>query len=459
MVEICAINPAKEECSLLFELCNSMLADKSSQKYQQCWFSARCANMSNIVQSENRSLLLGVLTGAAGVGIALLWWRRYGKQGYFLGLPKNWSSGTDNQVQDNQGAVMVLQGRQLQMLEKLGSLLKSVEELKEEVKFLKETIPKLEEQIKDELRGKNDGRKVSPQHRSLKRKKSETTKASGEYPSSEEAESEGGYITAQTDTEAESEDEPGVGIVTAETAKITKDEAELRSFLQQADTSHRGSECEKQDGFRLLLNKQEKYGNKVEFLWRLARAYSDMFYLTDDVEEKKGFAADGKIVAGKAVELDDKSAGSHRWYAIMCGYMSEFENVQNKIKNGYLFKEHLDKAIQLHPEDPLQYYLLGRWCYAVSQLSWIERKVAATLFGNPPTATVQEALQNFLKAEEMHPAYSKYNYVFLAKCYKDLGQKALAIKYCDEASAMPSVTKEDIDAQKDLEALSVSLRQ
>ncbi|XP_073528650.1 regulator of microtubule dynamics protein 2-like [Phyllobates terribilis] len=414
--------------------------------------------MSNIIQSEQRSLLLGILSGAAGVGIALLCWRRYGKHGYFLGLPENWSSAT-KQDRDNQGAVVVLQGRQLQILEKLGSLLKSVEELREEVKFLKETIPKLEEQIKDELRGKNDGRKVSPQHRSLKRKKSEITKASGEYPSSEEAESEGGYLTAQTDTEVESEDEPGVGLVPSQTAKIPEEQAELHFLLKQADTSHNGTESEKQDGFRMLLNKQEKYGNKVEFLWRLARAYSDMFYLTNIVEEKRTYAADGKNVAGKAVELDDKSAGSHRWYAIMCGYMSEFDNVQNKIKNGYLFKEHLDKAIELHPEDPLQYYLLGRWCYAVSQLSWIERKVAATLFGNPPTATVQEALQNFLKAEEMHPGYSKYNYVYLAKCYKDLGQKLLALKYYDEASAMPSVTKEDIDAQKDLEALTVSLRQ
>ncbi|XP_073413613.1 regulator of microtubule dynamics protein 2-like [Dendrobates tinctorius] len=414
--------------------------------------------MSNIIHSEQRSLLLGILTGAAGVGIALFCWRRYGKHGYFLGLHENWSSAT-NQNHNNQGAVVVLQGRQLQILEKLGSLLKSVEDLREEVKFLKETIPKLEEQIRDELRGKNDGRKVSPQHRSLKRKRNEITKASGEYPSSEEAESEGGYLTAQTDTEVESEDEPGVGLLPTQTANIPEDQAELLSLLKQADANHNGSESEKQDGFRMLLNKQEKYGNKVEFLWRLARAYSDMFYLTNNVEEKKTYAADGKNVAGKAVELDEKSAGSHRWYAIMCGYMSEFDSVQNKIKNGYLFKEHLDKAIQLHPEEPLQYYLLGRWCYAVSQLSWIERKVAATLFGNPPTATVQEALQNFLKAEEMHPGYSKYNFVYLAKCYKDLGQKVLALKYYDEASAMPSVTKEDIDAQKDLEALTVSLRQ
>ncbi|XP_010166695.1 regulator of microtubule dynamics protein 2, partial [Antrostomus carolinensis] len=129
-------------------------------------------------------------------------------------------------------------------------------------------------------------------------------------------------------------------------------------------------------------------------------------------------------------------------FAIMCGYMSQFESVQNKIRNGYLFKEHLDKAIELKPQDPFLYYLNGRWCYSVAQLSWIEKKVAAALFGTPPTSTVEEALQNFLKAEEMRPGYSKYNYVYLAKCYKDLGQKNNALKYCDSALSILSVTNE-----------------
>ncbi|XP_075452592.1 regulator of microtubule dynamics protein 2 [Ascaphus truei] len=408
--------------------------------------------------SESKGLFLGMLAGAAGISFAFVCWKKLGIPGYFIGLPERSSVKDSSTFQNNQGAVMVLQGRQLQMLEKLSSLLESVKELKVEVQYLKDTIPKLEEQIRDELKGKNDVRRISPQHRAIKRKKSETNKGAVEYPSSEEAESEGGYITAHTDTEVESEDERERKRLNVQSTKVAEQGAELLSILQKADTSHCGCESDKQEGFRMMLDREEKFGNKVEFLWRLARAYGDMFDMTDDVEEKKNYADNGKSVAGKAIQLDHSSGRSHQWFAIMCGYMSEFESVQNKIKNGYLFKEHLDKAIELNPQDPLQYYLLGRWCYAVSQLSWIERKVAATLFGNPPTATIQEALQNFLKAEEMRPGYSKYNYVFLAKCYKDLGQKVDALKYCDAASAIVSVTKEDKDAQKDLEVLLASLR-
>ncbi|CDQ58538.1 unnamed protein product [Oncorhynchus mykiss] len=93
----------------------------------------------------------------------------------------------------------------------------------------------------------------------------------------------------------------------------------------------------------------------------------------------------------------------------------------------------------------------------VAQLSWIERKIAATLFGEPPSATVQDALNNFLKVEEIRPKYSKLNYVFLAKCYRDLGQKGQARKMWDAAASMETVSKEDEEAQKELDYLLPAL--
>ncbi|NWZ38694.1 RMD2 protein, partial [Brachypodius atriceps] len=388
---------------------------------------------------ENKGLILGIMAGTAGLSLVLVWYRKVRKPGaalrvhafHDIGNRIN-SAGLQNEAPSEQGAVMVLHGRQLQILEKLNGLLVSVDELKREVEFLKEAIPKLEELVRNELQGKGDVQRVSPSHRATRRRKAETASGARETTSSEEAESEGGYLTAHTDSEGDSEEEKRCMKSPDAIVKSEEDE-DLFNFLQQVDSLHKGSEDDKKEGFRLLLEKDDKYENCVDFLWRLARAYGDLFEMTTDAEEKRKYFS------------NVRNLQSNEWehlFAIMCGYMSQFESVQNKIRNGYLFKEHLDKAIELKPQDPFLYYLNGRWCYSVAQLSWLEKKVAAALFGTPPTSTVEEALQNFLKAEEMHPGYSKCNYVYLAKCYKDLGQKNNALKYCDSALSVLSVTNE-----------------
>ncbi|XP_058879792.1 regulator of microtubule dynamics protein 2 isoform X5 [Acipenser ruthenus] len=369
-------------------------------------------------QPDSRALVLSVLIGAAGISLALVWYKSR-KSRVYTTLTDYYLSNNERHLQFNAddrsgGAVLLFQGKQTEMLEKLNTLILCVSELKDEVKSLKEGIPKLQEQVREELRGKLESRRMSPLHRATRRKRTEIPRE--DCLSSEEAESEGGYVTAHTDTEEESDEgnkDPTVNFPTTEDLIEEKDEFTL--LMQKADSLHTGPESEKKEGFMMLLEKKDQYGQEVPFLWRLARSYGDMFDLTSDIEDKKSYTEAGKIFAEKAITLDPMSADSHQWFAIMCGYMSEYESVQNKIKNGYLFKDHLDKAIELKPQDPLSYYLLGRWCYAVSQLSWIERKVAATLFGNPPTATIQDALHYFHKVEEIRPCYSKFNYVCLAK--------------------------------------------
>ncbi|XP_053159509.1 regulator of microtubule dynamics protein 2 isoform X1 [Hemicordylus capensis] len=409
---------------------------------------------------ENKRLLFGLMAGAAGIGLVLIWYQR--TQKIRKTAVQNSETSTDLvdfpfETHNEQGTMMILQGRQLQILNKLNGLLGSVEELKREVAFLKEAIPRLEELVQDELQGKTDTPRSSPLHRATRKRKVETGRGVSDTTSSEEAESEGGYITAHTDTEGESEEEKGS--INSSISSLTPEEKiKLFHLLQEADRLHGGSDDEIREIFRLLRENEEKYKNSAGFLWRLTRAYGDMFEITTDAEEKKTYASEGKLVGQNALNLDSSSFESHQWFAIMCGYMSQFESTQNKIRNGYLFKEHLDKAIELKPQDPYLYYLTGRWCYEVAQLSWIEKKVATVLFGTPPTSTIHEALQNFLKVEELHPGYSKSSYLYLAKCYKELGQRTNALKYCETALSMLSVTREDKDAQKDLEALLPSLK-
>ncbi|KAF7669905.1 hypothetical protein LDENG_00115370 [Lucifuga dentata] len=407
-----------------------------------------------MAQADSKVLVLGALAGVAGISLAVVCYQslRSRRRGSWPGLYLN-------STNEHAAGVMVTAGSSLphgqtEVLERLEALIQCVSELKDEMKALKNALPTLQDQVREEFVGRSTAEggahRASPLLRTTpmrrKRAMSAAIGARAAAQSSEEAESEGGYMTALTDSEDEE-------LSDADEQPVDK----LSALIEKIDRLHQGTESDKRESLAILLEQKEEFGENSAFLWRLVRAYSDVHDVSFTMEEKKTHAEAGKKVGEEAVSLNPTCAESHKWYAIMCGIMADYDTIQNKIKNGYIFKDHLDKAIELKPQDPLSYYLLGRWCYAVAQLSWIERKVAATLFGEPPSSTVEDALQNFLKVEEIHPRYSKVNYVFLAKCYRDLGQMDKARKMYEAACSMNSVSKEDEDAQKELDSLCPSL--
>ncbi|XP_028279936.1 regulator of microtubule dynamics protein 2 isoform X2 [Parambassis ranga] len=401
-----------------------------------------------MAHTDSKVLALGALAGVAGISLAVVCYQNYASRrrcrsssapGIYLN--RNNQPGSAVMLVDGHG----LPTGQVEVLERLEALIKCVSELKDEMKALKTALPTLQDQVIEELRARDETR-----HRTTPtRRKRVAAVVAGPRPggrSSEEAESEGGYMTALTDSEEEElSDEAQSG----EEQPVDR----LCVLLERVDRLHKGGESDKMESLNILLEQREEFGQSSSFLWRLTRAYCDLHDISSTLEEKKTYAQTGKRVGEEAVTLNPTCAESHQWFAILCGVMTEYDTLTDKIKNGYVFKEHLEKAIELKPQDPLSYYLLGRWCYTVAQLSWLERKIAANLFGEPPTATVEEALNNFLKVEELQPAYSKLNYVFLAKCYRYLGQTEKARRMCETAVSMSTTSKEDEEAQKELDVL------
>ncbi|XP_045683798.1 regulator of microtubule dynamics protein 2 isoform X2 [Phyllostomus hastatus] len=380
--------------------------------------------------STNKELILGIMVGTTGISLLLLWYRKVRNPRTAMNLPKFLSLGNafgsatlQDEMHNGQGTAAIFQGRQLQILEKLNELLTNMEELKEEIRILKETIPKLEEYVHGELGRKTAAHRISPQHRARKRRLA-TAQSSGTSNSSEEAESEGGYITANTDTEEQS-------FPVLQALNTHTEELNLDVLLQKADHL-RMNEFSKMESFELLCDHKEKFRDEIEFIWRFARAYGDMYEISTNTQEKKHYANIGKTLGEKAITRAPMNGHCHLWYAVLCGYVSEFEGLQNKINYGHQFK--------------------------VSKLTWIEKKMAATLFGKIPSSTVQEALQNFLKVEDLCPGFSKINYMFLAKCSMDLKQTEDAVKFCDLAMLLPSVTREDKDAEDEVKKISSTLK-
>ncbi|XP_041487084.1 regulator of microtubule dynamics protein 2 isoform X3 [Microtus oregoni] len=272
--------------------------------------------------STKKELILGVMVGTAGISLLALWYHKIRKTRITTNLPKFLSLGKkfnsltlQDETHSEQGALAVFQRRQLQILEKVNELLTSMEELKEEIKFLKETIPKLEEYLQDELGGKVTVHKISPQHRARKKRPTTAPSAATNNNSSEEAESEGGYITANTDTEEQS-------FPVAKAFNTHIEELKLDVLLQKVDRL-RITEANKVESFELLCDHKEKFSEEIEFLWRLARAYGDMYKLSTNTQEKKHYANIGKTLGERAITRAPMNGHCH-----LCFLLIQAEELQ-----------------------------------------------------------------------------------------------------------------------------------
>ena len=63
--------------------------------------------------------------------------------------------------------------------------------------------------------------------------------------------------------------------------------------------------------------------------------------------------------------------------------------------------------------------------------------MAATLFADPPSATMEEAKEHFMAAEELKPNGWKENRQFLAKSCIQLSDYSSALFWLDKANDLP----------------------
>ena len=61
--------------------------------------------------------------------------------------------------------------------------------------------------------------------------------------------------------------------------------------------------------------------------------------------------------------------------------------MKEKIANSFLIKEHALKALEYKADDASVMHMLGKWCYNVANIGWLERTAASALFASPPTST------------------------------------------------------------------------
>ncbi|XP_042238885.1 regulator of microtubule dynamics protein 1-like isoform X2 [Homarus americanus] len=242
-------------------------------------------------------------------------------------------------------------------------------------------------------------------------------------------------------------------IESGQLSSLLDEEDHLYQLFKQVDQVIDGTGDEQTQAYNLLKNEENEYADNPEFLWRVAKATRNMAAIQEKLgneKDKETLICDAFGYAAKALDLDKENAEIHKWYAILAGARGEFLGIRERVKSGTIFKKHIDRALQLKAKDSTLHHLLGRFCYEVSQLSWLEKRAATALFGEVPSSTYEEALHHFTAAEMLRPSGWKENRLFVAKCHIQLNNYSTAASWLERAAVAPIITPDDEIVQKEV---------
>uniref|UniRef100_T1HCN6 Regulator of microtubule dynamics protein 1 n=1 Tax=Rhodnius prolixus TaxID=13249 RepID=T1HCN6_RHOPR len=237
-------------------------------------------------------------------------------------------------------------------------------------------------------------------------------------------------------------DTEDVSLTTKEENDVVDEEL---SRYKDIDDLFNGSPGGKTKVLGLLMDMVEQEPENPEILWRLAKAYHNMAIVMEsegDSNRQQDYIAKGLECATHCLELNPRSSDAHKWYAICIGGRSQFQGTKDKLKDGIEFRKHVEEALNLKPDDPTLHHLLGRFKYEVASLTWVERKVAGTLFGEVPYATYPEAAESLTKADELSVTPWKENRLLLAKAYLKMQDFPAFMKWLEASDKVEILSRE-----------------
>jgi hypothetical protein len=204
--------------------------------------------------------------------------------------------------------------------------------------------------------------------------------------------------------------------------------------------------------YALLASLESDYGQDARYLWRMARHH---FNVSDNTTDEAVIAENlttGLKLAGEAVAADSTSADAHGYYGILIGRVGEIEGTKQKILNSYQVRDHTIRAIALDADNAAWPHVMGRWHYALSDLSWLERGIASLVYASPPEASFEEARSYFQVAADKAPEEIRH-FLWLGKTLLELDKDAAVRTSLEQALALPASSDSDRNLQAEARQL------
>ena len=180
-----------------------------------------------------------------------------------------------------------------------------------------------------------------------------------------------------------------VRVVQAQQDVATGDAAMAKFELDSALKAYRAAHIQSPDDY--------------EAAWKLARALIDKGVLSKDSVEQKQFCTEAEQLSRAAVKLNPGDSKGHVYLAVAVGKLALYEGGKRKVELALEVKREADRAVRRNNKEDLAYHVLGVWNRELAELNWFLRKFAEMLYGNFPTASLDDAIRDLERATQIAP--------------------------------------------------------
>jgi len=195
-----------------------------------------------------------------------------------------------------------------------------------------------------------------------------------------------------------------------------------------------------------------------EVLWRHGRALFKVSGSESNSSKKSEMIREAYKLIADSLEKEEQNFAVHKWYAILLDAKSNLDGIKERVTQLENVKKHMQRAIELNPSDPTSRYILGEFAFGLADLPWYQRKIVSTIFATPPTGTYEEALENFLRAEELEANFYSMNKLMIGKCYYQLKDTEKAKEYLSQAVNITVQNEDDRKCKEEAESLMKKIK-
>jgi hypothetical protein len=227
----------------------------------------------------------------------------------------------------------------------------------------------------------------------------------------------------------------GGGVHCASFSDLKRFDEELMDADEQAD----GARLEALVG--KLQRLREIEFEEPEVLWRYARAaYTLATMPSTSSARRKELILAGLRAIDDARRRERNKPEIWRWAAVLLDASDQYCSTGEGIRNAYVVKNNFEEALAINPGDVESLHQWGRWCLKWAQSSSLWRTYARSLVAEPPSPTLEDAREKFLKVEQLDPGFWPANQLYLGLVEEALGHKQEAAEWFERAATTPRLT-------------------